>query len=121
MSDEKEMGAEIVRAQQEFVQRVEQAAGRMRALSLVTVVVALVLAIAYLSQLLLPLTGQTTVVVSLTDPLGVLAELVVLALVVVWLYVGYSDLRFSSRMRSQIKGAREKEKEIQGRMAQLSS
>lgn len=117
MSDEKERGPEIIDAHQELVMHIEQTAGKIRALSIVTVVVAAVLALSYISQLALPLTGTTTVTVNLADPANILTELVILALALIWLYVGLQDLRFSSRMKREIKQARSREKEIQDRIS----
>lgn len=117
MSDEAERGPQIIDAHQELVRHVEQTAGRIRALSIVTVLVAAVLAVSYLYQLLLPLAGTTTVSVSLTDPVNVGTELVVLLLVTLWLYVGFRDLRFSTGLAREIKAARSKEKEIQDRIS----
>ncbi|MDA4119696.1 MAG: hypothetical protein OK436_03820 [Thaumarchaeota archaeon] len=117
MDDEKERGPGIIDAHQELVRHIEQSAGRIRVLSILTVGVAAVLSVSYLFQLVLPLTGTTTVTVDLTAPSNILAELVVLALVLVWLYVGISDLRFSSRMKNEISGARSKEKGIQDRIS----
>ncbi len=116
MSDTKERGPEIIDAHQEFVRHIEKGAGRMRALSLITIGVAMVLAVSYVSQLALALTGTRTVTVTLTDPANVAAELIVLILALLWLYVGFRDLRFSSRMRGEIRSARLKESEIQDRM-----
>ena len=117
MDDEKERGPEIVDAHQELVRHIEQSAGRIRILSILTVVVAAALVVSYLFQLALPLTGTTTVTVDLTAPSNVVAELVVFALVLVWLYVGVSDLRFSSRMKYEISRARMKERGIQDRIS----
>lgn len=116
MSSDGDREAEVVEAHQEMIARVEEVGGRMRALSLVTLVVAAVLAVAYASQLALPLTGITSVTVNLTDPSNVAAELVVLALALAWLYVAAEDLRFSWRMKSRIRRARSKEKEIRDRL-----
>jgi hypothetical protein len=117
MSDEREGGAEIIDAHQELVSRMEQSSGRIRGLSIITIVVAAVLAVSYVSQLALPLAGTTTVTVHLTDPANVALELVVLVLALAWLYVGISDYRFSTRVRAQIASARLKEKEIQERVS----
>ncbi len=117
MSGDRERGPEIIDAHQELVTHIERGAGMMRALSLVTIGVAMVLAVSYVSQLALALTGTRTVTVTLTDPANIAAELIVLALALVWVYVGFRDLRFSSRMRGEIRRARLKEKEIQDRMA----
>jgi hypothetical protein len=117
MSDEKEMGPEIIDAHQEMVRHIEQSAGRIRILSILTVGVAAVLAASYLLQLVLPLSGTTTVTVDLTAPSNIVVELIVLALALVWLYVGVSDLRFSWRMKKEISGARSMEKGIQDRIS----
>lgn len=117
MSDEREKAPEIIDAHQELVRHIEQSAGRMRILSIVTVVVAAVLAVSYLSQLALPLTGTRTVTVNLSDPVNVATEIAVLALALIWLYVGLQDLRFSSRLKGEIRTARSKEKEIQARIS----
>lgn len=117
MTDDKEMGAEIIGAHQELVGRIEQSTGRIRALSIITMIVAAILAVSYISQLALPLTGTDTVTVNLSDPVNVALELVVLALSLAWLYVGASDYRFSARVRAQISAARSREKEIEERIS----
>ncbi|MDE1853389.1 MAG: hypothetical protein KGI38_06540 [Thaumarchaeota archaeon] len=117
MSDEAERGPQIIDAHQELVRHVEQTAGRIRALSMLTIMVAAVLAVSYLYQLVLPLAGTTAVSVNLTDPVNVGTELVVLLLVVLWLYVGLRDLRFSSRLSREIRLARSKEEDIQDRIS----
>ena len=115
MSDNERV-ADIIDAHQEMVRHIEQGAARMRVLSALTLIVAAVLAASYLSQLALPLMGTTTVTVNLSDPYNIAVELVVLALALVWLYVGVQDYRFSSRMKRDILEARLKEKQIQDRI-----
>jgi uncharacterized membrane protein (DUF485 family) len=117
MNDDREQGPQIIDAHQELVRHIEQGAARMRVLSSLTLVVAAVLVVAYLSQLLLPFTGTNIVTVNLSDSFNVATELVVLALALVWLYVGFQDFRFSSRMRKEILGARVKERQIQDKLA----
>jgi hypothetical protein len=117
MTDDKERGREIIEAHQEMVHHIEQGAGRIRLLSAVTVVVALVLAASYVLQLALPLSGQKSVTVSLTDPGNVAAELIVLFLTLVWLYVGLRNFSFSSRMKREIEASREKEKVLSERVS----
>ncbi len=117
MNEEEERGAAIIDAHQELVGHIEQSTGRMRVLSAVTVLVALVLALSYVSQLFLPLTGTTTATVNLTDPAIVASELVVLTMALAWLYLGVRDLRFSSRVRRDIMQARAKEKAIQDKLS----
>jgi hypothetical protein len=116
MSEERERGPEIIEAHQEFVSHIEQGAGRMQFLSLVTVIVAGLLAMSYVLQLALPLTGTTSQTVNLTDPILIATELVVLGLTLVWLYVGISDLGFSRRMKREISRSRAKEREIDAKL-----
>jgi hypothetical protein len=117
MSDDAERGPEILDAHQELVSRIEQSAGRMRALAILTVVVAALLSFSYILQLALPLTGTTTQTVNLTDPALIVTEVAVLALALLWLYVGVSDLRFTRRMTAEIGAARAREREIQDRLS----
>lgn len=117
MSDEKERGPAIIDAHQELVGHIEQSTGRMRVLSGATIVVALVLALSYVSQLILPLTGTTSATVNLTDPVIVASEMFVLALALAWLYLGLRDFTFASRVRKGILDARVKEKKIQAEIS----
>jgi len=117
MTDDKEAATEIIDAHQELVGRIEQSTGRIRALSLVTIVVAAILAVSYVSQLALPLMGTDTVTVHLSDPANIASELVVLLLALAWMYVGVSDYRFSSRVRGQIDSARREEREIEEKLS----
>jgi len=117
MSDDKELVPQVIDTHQELVRHIEQGAAKMRALSVLTLLVAAFLAMAYVSQLLLPLTGTTSVTVNLSDPVNIVTELGVLALAIAWLYVGLRDYRFSSRMRREIFEARSKERQIQDRLA----
>lgn len=121
MAEDPEKGPEILDAHRELVSRIEQSAGRMRALAMITVVVAAALSISYVLQLALPLAGTTVQTVNLTDPTLVAAELVVLALALLWLYVGISDLRFSWRIRGEIGAALEKEKSLRDRLPAAGS
>lgn len=117
MSEEERRAVAVIEAHQEMVSRIEEGSSKMRMLSLLTIAVALLLALGYASQLATPyLTGQSSELVSLTDPLTVLFELLLLGLVLAWLYVGVSDFRFTSRMRREIEVARTKEKEIERRL-----
>ncbi len=103
-------------AHQELVARIEQSLSRIRALSLATVVVALILAASYASQLVLPLYGVKTVTVNLTDPANEALELVVLALSMVWLYVGVTNILFLRRVGPRIASARLRERELENRI-----
>lgn len=117
MSGEAESGPDIIDAHQELVRRIEQGAGRMRALAVLSVAVASFLAVSYVAQLALPLAGTKTQTVDLTDPALVTAEILVLALALVWLYVGVSDLRFSWRISGEIRAARAKERQLEARVS----
>ncbi len=116
MSDDREKGPQILDAHQELVRHIEQGAGRMRALSIITVVIAAFLALSYATQLALPLTGTTSQTVNLADPVLVGTELLVLALTLIWLYIGVRDWRFSSKMKAEIGTARAKERELKERL-----
>jgi len=117
MTEEKERAAGVIEAHGELVGHIERSTSRMRALSAVTVVVASILLVSYAFQLLLPLTGVSSVTVNLRDPGNVSAEIVVLALAAAWLYVGVRDLVFSLRIRRRIVGARSREREIEKRIS----
>jgi hypothetical protein len=117
MSEEDEKGPRIIEAHQDLIGHIEKGAGKMRVLSLLTVGVAGFLAVAYIIQLVLPLTGTTSVTVNLEDPVNIATEAVVLALILVWLYVGATNLRFAWRMEVELRSARSKEKEIQERLS----
>ena len=117
MTEEVERGPAVLDAYQELVSRIEQGTRRMRALAVITVAVAALLSVAYLSQLALPLTGTTSETVNLSDPTLIASEILVLILTLLWLYVGVSDLRFISRVRGDLAAARAKERQLQDRIA----
>jgi protein-S-isoprenylcysteine O-methyltransferase Ste14 len=114
---EEERAAKIIEAHQELVGHIERGARRMRTLSAVTVVVATVLLLSYATQLLLPLTGETSVTVNLADPALQASEVLVVVLALLWLYVGVRDFAFASRLRGQIRKSRSDEKEIERRIS----
>ncbi len=98
-----------VEIHEDFLQHVEDGSKKMRLLSAVTVIVAALLIISYLSQLALPLAGTASVIVSLTDPTLVATEVAVLALALAWLYVGVSNYRFTANLSRRIAAARKAE------------
>lgn len=113
MPEEEPRGVRIIEAHQELVRHVEESSARIRALAVVTVVVAALLAALYAYQLAVPVAfGLTTVTVNLTSPANVATELVVLGLALVWLYVGARDYAFASKLAGEIRRAREDEKKI---------
>jgi len=86
-------------------------------LSLVTIFVSAALAIAYTYQLALALlTGVRTVTVEISNPVLDGLMLLLLAFVVLWFYVGLSDLLFTRRMSEAIREARAAEREIEKRI-----
>lgn len=71
------------------------------------------MALAYVSQLFLPLvTGTTGVQVSLTDPLLIGTEILVLVFALVWAYNSLREYLFTARMNKQIKEVRNLEREL---------
>jgi hypothetical protein len=116
MPDEREDAVKVIEAHQELVTRLERTTGRMRALSLVTVLVAVFFALAYAYQLLLTFTGTKIVTVNLADPANEATEIVVLLLALAWLYVGARDYLFSTRIRKVVGRARLNEKELEKRL-----
>jgi hypothetical protein len=116
MTDERESSVKVIEPHQELVSHLEKSTGRMRALSLVTVIVAAFFALAYAFQLAFALTGTRTVTVDLMDPVNEATELVATGLALVWLYVGARDYLFSTRLRKVVKRARSDEKELARRL-----
>ncbi len=117
LSDEKSPAAAIIEAHEEFIQHIERGSSKIRGLSLVTIVVAAALFVSYAYQLLLPYAGGvTSVTVNLVDPVLQGAELALVALTLVWLYVGVRDYLFTKRMAKAIKEARTLEKDIEKRI-----
>lgn len=118
MSEKEEpQGATALGLHEEFIQHVESAASKMRALSIITILVAFILVVLYALQLAFPSFSATPVVpVNLADPVLEALELLLLALTLVWLYVGVSDYRFTRRMTKLIKEARAAEREIEKRI-----
>lgn len=110
---EKSPNAMVVEAHEEFVQHIENGQGRIRALSILTMAVGVLLLASYFSQILYPfVTGQTTVQVNLLDPTLIVFEIVLIVLTFAWLYVGVINYLFSSRLGRMIRNARAAEKEL---------
>jgi hypothetical protein len=104
----------ILDAHEEFVQHIEDGQARMKALSLITMVVAFLLLASYFDQVLTPFTTGTKVVtVNLLDPTLLALEVVLILVTFAWLYVGVVNYLFASRLGRQIKEARMKEREIE--------
>jgi glycerol-3-phosphate acyltransferase PlsY len=78
------------------------------------VFVAAALVLGFVSQIVLPYAGgSATQTVNLTDPVLVTAEVILTVLMLVWLYVGVSDYRFTTRLSMSIRKARALEREIE--------
>ena len=119
MAEEKSDKAKvaILDAHEEFVQHIETGQARIKFLSIITIAVAFLLLASYFDQVLTPFTTSTKVVtVNLLDPTLIALELVLILVTFAWLYVGVVNYLFASRLGKQIKEARAKEKEIEGRL-----
>jgi hypothetical protein len=107
----------ILDAHEEFVQHIETGQARIKFLSIITIAVAFLLLASYFDQVLTPFTTSTKVVtVNLLDPTLIALELVLILVTFAWLYVGVVNYLFASRLGKQIKEARAKEREIEGRL-----
>ncbi len=107
----------ILDAHEEFVQHIESGQARIRTLSVITVLVAFILIASYASQLLIPFTGGSRYqTVDLLNPALIALQVVLVILTGAWLYVGVVNYLFASRLGKQIREARAKEKEIEGRL-----
>ena len=114
-----EPSVEIIEAHGSFVKHIEDGQARMKALSLITMVVAFLLLASYFDQVLTPFTTGTKVVtVNLLDPTLLALEVVLILVTFAWLYVGVVNYLFASRLGKQIKEARAKEREIEIKLGQ---
>jgi uncharacterized membrane protein len=116
MSEDKSPVATMIDAHEEWLWRMDSAASRTRNLSIVTVVAAGLLTLAYAAQFVLSLTGTAVVVVQLSSPVLVAFQGVLLILVVLWLYTGLGFYRFTSRLKRQVARAQEEEAELERRI-----
>ena len=117
MPDEKSPVSTMIDAHEEWLQRMDSTASRTRALSVVTIVAAGLLTLAYAAQFALSLSGAPAVVVQVSDPILIGFQGVLLLLVVLWLYTGVDFYRFTSRLRKQVAEARKEEAELEKRVA----
>ena len=116
---EKEPVVQIIEAHGSFVQHIEKGSAKMKTLSIITIIVAFLLLASYFYQILIPFTTRTTVVtVNLLDPTLLGLEAILILVTFAWLYVGVVNYLFASRLGRQIKEARAKEKEIEGRLGE---
>src|ERR1700722_551778 len=88
----------IIEAHEDLVQHIENGQIRIRTLSIITIVVALLLAASYFSQNHEPIPGgqRYHTVARLVPPL-IAVEVVFLILSAAWLYVGILNYLFASR------------------------
>jgi len=118
LSEDRSPTVSMIEAHEEFIQHIEDGSRKVRWLSAVTIVVALVLFASYAYQLVLPYaTGTAKVTVNLTDPVLQATELAVAALTLLWLLVGVRDYRFTGRMEKAISEARALERDLEKRVS----
>lgn len=113
--EEKEVSPQTVaELREEVLQRVEAVGTRIRTLSVVTIIVAGLLALSYIVEIVFPYaTGSTTATVNLRDPGLVTFEILLTVLALIWLYLGLSDYMFVSKLKRSIKVARTREKDLE--------
>ena len=112
----------VLEAHEEFVQHIESGQARIRALSVITIVIAFLLLASYFDQVLTPfVTGTTEVTVNLLDPTLLALEAILIVVTFAWLYVGVVNYLFASRLGRQIKEARAKEQEIEAKLGQQAA
>ena len=118
MTEERHPGVMAIETYEEFLQRVEAVGSKMRVLSGVTILVALLLAATYVSQLLVVpfLLGVTTQTVNLVDPTLIAFESGLLILALVWLYVGVRDYQFMTKLARQIREIRSVQSDLAKRI-----
>jgi uncharacterized membrane protein (DUF485 family) len=108
---------EVLEAHESFIQHIENGQARIRTLAIITVTVAFILIASYASQLLIPFTGGSRYqTVDLLNPTLIGVQVVLIILTAAWLYVGVVNYLFASRLGRQIREARAKEREIEGRL-----
>lgn len=107
----------MIDAHEDWLKRMDATASRTRRLSIITVVAAGLLTLAYASQLILSLTGTPAVVVQISSPILVAFQGILLILVVAWLYTGLDFYWFTSRLKKQVVKAREEETELERRIS----
>jgi hypothetical protein len=106
-------GIQMLELNELFVQRVEEGTGRVKLLSVVTLVVSFLLLVSYASQVILPFaTGQTTFTVNLLDPSLLVLEGILILLTIAWVYVGAVNFLWARRIGSRVRKLREQEDEI---------
>lgn len=114
LTEKEPTGESVLEIHEEFLKHVEAGSAKIKTLSMVTIVVAALLAASYVYEVALAYAGsQQQVTVNLRDPALVSVELVLTALALVWLYVGVNDYRFVARLSKSIAKARALEEGIE--------
>jgi membrane protein implicated in regulation of membrane protease activity len=116
MSEDKSPVATMIDAHEEWLRRMNATASRTKNLSIITIVAAGLLTLAYAAQFVLSLTGTAAVVVQVSSPILIAFQGFILILVVLWLYTGLDFYRFTSRLKKQVARAQEEEAELERRI-----
>ncbi len=117
-SSEKSVGVMVIEAHEELVQHIEAGQAMIRLLSIITVIVAGLLIVAYSSQLLLPLLSSSNrfQTIDLQDPILRATQVVLIGLTAAWLYVGIVNYLFATRLNERIREIRSYENEVMERL-----
>ncbi len=114
---EEDSDGSVLEIHEEFLEHVEAGSRKIRLLSLVTIIVAVLLVASYVYEIASAYAlNQQEVTVNLRDPALVAVELILTALAMVWLYVGLNDYRFVSKLSKSIAQARAREREIESKI-----
>lgn len=108
----------VIEMHEDFIEHVEYGSTRIRILSVTSVVVAAFLVVSYAYQLVVApfVLGMQSVTVNLVDPLLIGIEIFLTALAALWLVLGITEYRFTSRMFRAIKEIRAAERELEKRI-----
>ncbi len=111
--DERPPSVRAIEVREEFIQHVEAGSSKIRVISVVSIIVAALLAVSYAYQLSLPIaTGTRYVQVDLANPSLVALQIFLFALVIAWLFVGTREYLFTRRLTKQIKEIRQLEHDL---------
>ncbi len=111
--DERSPAVSSLEVEEEFMQHVEAGGNKIRTLAIVSFAVAFLLVASYIIELLLPLTSSTKVVeVNLADPSLMALEVFLILLGMAWLYLGFREYQFTTRLRKQVKEVRMLQREV---------
>jgi hypothetical protein len=106
-------GIQVLELNELLVQRIEESTGRIKFLSVATLIVSFLLLASYASQIILPFaTGQREVTVNLLDPTLLFFEGLLIALTIAWIFVGATNFVFARHLGARIRKLRAKEDEL---------